>query len=256
MPYKRKRSSYGAYTSNKRIHRPSPFASAESAAKQLRMARMNLRTGGYLGRENKFYDTSLLGDFFVAPSDAAGGELNPSATVLLNTVAQGVTESQRIGRQIKMQSIQINGMIHMPVQTNPSVLDTHPSVFLAVVLDTQTNGVTINSEDVYKNPSADPSLAAHPFRNLEQVQRFKILKSTQLKLTPVLIGFDGTTMEQSGTQTPFTMYIKLNGLITNFCGTTSDVANIVDNSLHIIGYASNLGYTPSISYNARLRYTG
>lgn len=225
-----------------------------NTGRKLRAA--NLRSGGFLGRENKFYDTFLLGCTIAGSTTVAGHECNPVAPVLLNTVAQGVSEENRIGRQIHMKSIQVKGVLHIPAQVNETALDHGGAILLSLVLDTQTNGVTINSEDVYKNKGANVLTGASLFRDLEQVNRFKILKTKKINLKEASVVWDGTNIEQSGYQIHFDMFKNLNRLEVNYCGTTSDVANIVDNSLHFLAFTSSTGYVPTIYYNARLRFEG
>ena len=79
---------------------------------------------------------------------------SPCTTVLRRTVAEG--------------------------SCSPPVASPGP---LALVLDMQTNGATISSENVYKNVSASGALAASPFRNLQFIKRFKVLKTKQIKLS-------------------------------------------------------------------------
>lgn len=223
---------------------------------QARMRRRNTRTAGYLGIELKFYDTSLAGLAIPSPADATGGELDPSTTILFNSVVQGDGESQRDGRQISMRSIGIKGFINVNVQVNQTLGDVAPIIFLALVLDTQTNGATIASENVYTNKSANAMLAANPFRNLQFSKRFQVLKTLTLKLEQPEMTYDGTNIEQGGYDHPFQMFVNLDGITVNYSGTTETVANITDNSLHLVGYASNVTSVPLIYYNARLRFVG
>ncbi len=244
---KRKRMSNGSGPPKKRGR----FRKTTSSATTQR----NLRTGGFLGVELKFYDNKLVDSALTAPTDASGGEQDPSATVMLNTVVQGDGESNRDGRQIMMKSISLNGVIEVPVQVNQTAGDVACVVFLALVMDKQTNGATINSEDVYTNKGANAAVAASPYRNLQQSQRFRVLRTLQITLPQPRLVWDGTNVEQSGFTIPWRMDAPLN-ISTLFKGTTETVANIVDNSLHLIGYCSDTGLAPQISYNSRLRFVG
>lgn len=215
----------------------------------------NVRTGGYLGIENKFYDTSKTGTALVAPADASGAEFDPT-TGGLNTVAQGDGESNRDGRNIAMHSIHINGTIFSNPQANQTATDQPGIVYIALVQDLQTNGAQLNSEDVFTNPSGQTYLAASPFRNLQYTKRFRVLKTKVYKLPNPNIGYDGTNMEQQGVDIPFKMNVQLGGQKVNFSGTTAAIANIVDNSLHFVAYCSSTDLAPAIAYNARLRFSG
>jgi len=55
----------------------------------------------------------------------------------------------------------------------------------------------------------------------------------------------------------FDWFIRLKGLKVKFnAGTTASIANVIDNSLHIIAFASTTDPQAKISYNARLRFVG
>ncbi len=220
-----------------------------------RPRRLNARTGGFLGIELKFYDTSLISSALTGPTDASGGEKNPSATISLNTVVQGDGESQRDGRQITMKSIHLKGIIDVPVQANQTVTDTASDVFIALVQDKQTNGALLNSEDVFTNPGADARTATSPFKNLQFQRRFRILAVKKLRLPQPTVVWDGTNVEQGGYQIPWEIY-KSFSIGVNYSATTETIANITDNGLNVIAYTSNSTAAPTLSYNSRLRFVG
>lgn len=224
----------------------------------------NLRTGGLLGVEVKYFDSSKTGGVIPAPTDASGGEFDPATVLCLNGVPQGDTASSRDGMKIAMKSIYINGMIYSIPQATQSAADSVPFVYLALVLDTQTNGGTatgLDSEAVFTNPSGNSLLAASPLRNMSNTERFKVLKTLRIRLpVPAMANDTGATggLVQSGLSVPFEMSVNLKGLQTKFTiGTTSGyVGTIVDNSLHLIAFTNNTGFAPNIYYNSRLRFVG
>lgn len=263
-PYDIQQQRYAAGVKKRRVARQQAIQRQRSAAQAITMYKAmprfqtyqpNVRTGGYVGIEKKFYDTSKAGTALVAPSDASGGEVDPT-TGGLNTVAQGDGESNRDGRSMVMHSIHINGTIFGNAQTNQSTGDQPGHVVVALVLDTQTNGAQLNSEDVFQNSGAQTYLAASPFRNLQYVKRFKVLKKYTMTIDPPEMVYDGTNIEQSGWDIPFTMNVDLKRLKVNFSSTTSAIANIVDNSLHLVAFCSSTDLAPAITYNARLRFSG
>ena len=217
----------------------------------------NARTGGFLGREVKFVDTANTGTALVSPTDAAGGEIQPGSGVTgcLSAPAQGDGESNRDGRKCVLKSVFIEGRVDCSSQTNQTATENASQVFIALVQDRQTNGVTINSEDVYTNPGASGALAASPLRDQQQLSRFKVLATRTFTLQNPNMSWDGTNIEQNGLSKPFKIYKKLN-IPVNFTGTTADVANVVDNSLHLIAYTSSTGLAPNIRYNCRVRFVG
>ncbi len=218
----------------------------------------NPRTAGFLGIENKFYDTKLLSAALTNPADVTGGEHDPSATIALNTVTQGDGEQQRDGRQISMISLHIRGLITVAKQNTQTDLNEIEEVFIAIVLDTQTNAAQFNSENVYINKAASGILATNLLRNLQFSKRFRILKIKKFMMGQVSATNVGaaTTIEIAGTKRAFKMDIKLNGLKVNYSGTTETIANIVDNSIHVLAFVDSTQRAPLLHYNARLRFVG
>lgn len=219
----------------------------------------NLRTGGLMGVETKFFDTGIG---LTAISNAAaftGAEMDPAAQLCLNAVAQNDTASGRDGNKINMKGISIRGVVQWPAWTDNSG-PVMGDVFIALVLDTQTNGAQAQSEEVFTNPGAVISLVTSPFREMSQVTRFRVLKEKRLLAPTGLVVWNdtGSQKEQLGYCKHFEMYVSLKSLLTNYKGTTSVIASLADNSLHLIAVtnqAQALG-TPSLGYNSRLRFVG
>ncbi len=218
--------------------------------------RLNARTAGFLGIELKFYDTFLVNAALTTTTDMSGGEHNPSGTIALNTVVQGEGENQRDGRKMIMKSISVNGLIGSAPQTNETAADPGATILVALVWDKQTNGALLNSENVYVNPSGANVGAVLPYRNLQYISRFKVLASRQMQMPIPTLTWDGTNMEQGGVQHVFRFDLKLPDIPVTFSANTETIANIIDNSLHVIAFTTGAGTVPLLSYNARLRFVG
>ena len=100
-----------------------------------RMALRNVRTGGLLGIEKKFLDTSLDATAIAASANAAGAEYPPDAgcTGCLTAPAQGDTSSNREGNKIVSQS--------RSCQTSSEASCT-PLVCLSCTIQTKIVGAT------------------------------------------------------------------------------------------------------------------
>lgn len=224
-----------------------------------RLRRRNMATMGFLGIEKKFYDTSLSQQAFVAPVDATGAELDPSATSMISTPAQGDGEQNRDGKRINILSVIIDGHVRTAAaeaQVNPP---QKTKVMVALVLDTQSNGAQMNSEDCFKNTSAGTDTAVTPVRNLLFGARFRVLKEAIFDVTPQSLTQQAANdYSWTGGGQTFKWFIKFpKGLVVNFkSGTDANIANVLDNSLHIIGFTNNTTAGPIISYNARIRFVG
>ncbi len=223
-------------------------------ARRRRTARLNIRTGGFLGREMKFLDTALTGATLSATW--TGGELDPAVFLGLSCVAQGNSEIQRIGRKYTVHSIHIKGFIQV------SALEAQPAPIadqitrLILVVDQQTNGAQLDAESVIVSAGAGTDVNA--FRNLEFTHRFRVLKD---KFIRVGVGNHGTNegAVNSFANSQFLIPFKFNhsfkpGLQVIASDTSAIIADMVDNSIHLIGCST--AATNTITYTARCRFTG
>lgn len=217
---------------------------------------LNTRTAGFLGIETKFYDTNYQLTAVANNADCSGGEADPSVTSMISTPAVGDTEQDRDGKRIVIKSVQISGVLRQAPQINQTALDDQPNVFVAVVLDTQSNGAQLNSEDVYANLNNERATLAKPLRNLLYAQRFTVLKSECMQLPVPTSSYDGTNIEIGGTCTNFDWFIPLELPVNFTAGTTASIANVVDNSIHVIAFSNTADPVVSLAYNARIRFQG
>lgn len=222
---------------------------------QSRLRRRNIRTAGFLGIENKFYDTAVSKAALASGTTAMTGlEQDPQTVNCISAPAQGDTESSRDGRKIMINSILVQGVVSTE---NSASFERTPIVCVALVLDTQTNGAQLNSEDVYSCPGTDEINTAVPLRDMQHGSRFKILGFKRLVLRPYGAGFSTVSLSvtPAGAVSPFVFSKKLS-LPVHFSSTTEGVANVQDNSLHVLAWIDSDSDAAAISYNARIRFTG
>lgn len=209
-----------------------------------------------MGIELKYVDYALVNHAIVAPTDAAGAECDPATALSLNAIAQGDGEQQRDGKQVCIKSCYVTGDVDIPARTNQTAGSNVPTVFIALVLDKQTNAAQLNSEDVYTNPGASAILAANPVRDLQYSSRFQVLDSVLLQMPQPAITYDGTNIEQAGTRMPFKLSWT-GELMTQYILTTAAIGAIQDHSIHVIAYCGpDTTFAPVISYNSRVRFVG
>lgn len=209
-----------------------------------------------VGVESKFYDTFLTSTALVASSDCSGCEFDPSATSMISTPAQGDGEQNRDGKKIIITSVEVKGTVNFPVLINQTTAGIPYTYMVALVQDTQTNGAQLNSEDVYKNAVGINQANTFPLRNLLYSTRFRVLAVQKGAVPQPLPAYDGTNIELSGSVIPFDFYKKVNIPVNFNATTTSTVAAVVDNSLHVIAFVSSVAQAPTIQYQARIRFQG
>jgi len=258
---KRKAGTAGIYATAGKIMRKSSKGRTSGMARRnklasgsMRKSMANVRTGGFLGIELKYVDSALVSSALTAPTDASGGEKDPATLLALNAIAQGDGEQQRDGKQVCIKSVYVSGVVDVPVQANLTAGTVDPLVYVALVLDKQTNGAQLNSEDVFVNPGASAVTAASPLRNLQYTSRFQVLDSVLLHPPARQLSYDGTNIESSGTRMPFKLS-NTSDIIANYIATGAVIAAIQDHSLHVIAYTSS-ATGATISYNARVRFVG
>lgn len=209
-----------------------------------------------IGIEKKFFDTSLVNSVLSTTASQVGGEHNPSGTIGVTTMAQGDGNQQREGRKATWDSLFINGVIRVDNQVNQTIALDATTVFISVVLDTQTNSAFLSSEDVYVNPSASAVMCARPLRNLNFGKRFRILATKTIDIQTPRSTFDGANIETGGWQETFKIYIDLKRIVATYLSTAADIANSRDYAISILAWTDNTQQVPTISYNSRLRFFG
>jgi len=236
----------------------SKYNKTVSKQAKISAARMvaNAVTMGFMGIEKKFYDTALGDTAIAADTGLASGEYDPSATSMISTPTQGDGEQQRDGKRITIDSLILKGHVVRPATEAAADPLESQKVFVAVVLDTQSNGAQMDSEACFKSLAASARFNCEPLKNLLSGSRFRILKSQVFDLTPIGLTGAVATYAFGGVQREFDWYIPFKGgLPVNFnAGTTASIANVVDNSIHVIAFSTATGNF--IGYNARIRFQG
>lgn len=221
-------------------------------ARRLRRRRYNYPS---IKAEPKHYETYLATTAVPSNNTFADLEFNPSATSLISTPAVGDSYNNRDGKKIIITQVEIKGVINLGAQLNQTAPPAGRHGWIALVLDTQCNGATLASEDVFMTP--DPTSAAvyaTPFRNLLTGGRFRILKMKKWTFNNQTFSWDGTNMEIAGNVRTFKIFKKLRLPVDFNAGTTASVANVQNNALHVLAWASDA--TQGIAYNARIRFIG
>ncbi len=236
--------------------RPRSFVRQPRRFRRARRPRRPRARNPGLGVELKFYDTTLADSNIATTTDGSGIEEDPSATIVLNSVVQGDGESNRDGRKIIMKSIYVSGLISFGPQNDQTAGEVAPDVAIWLVLDKQTNGATIASENVFVNKSADILGSTSIMRNLQFTSRFRILDKVSFTMQSPPQSGDSTNFDVQGAVVKWSLSSNLKNMPVLYSGTTETVANITTNSLHILATCSSVTFSPTITYNSRLRFVG
>lgn len=212
--------------------------------------RRNRRTGGFLDKELKYMDQTHFKLSTDTTLTSAQANSDPSTAACLNAVAQGDAQNQRNGNKIIVKSLQINGFI-VPKPLSAQASANRGVIFRMIVyLDKQTNG----SQNPANQLITTGTYLVNSVRNLEWSNRFRVLADTRIPITwDNSFNDAGTTGTEGGPAVPFNIFKKMN-LPVQFKGTGATIADIIDNSLHIL-FVSTLGDV-EFYYTSRIRYVG
>ena len=209
-----------------------------------------LRRSGYYGRyapmgtEWKWHD--LTHD---NPTIPTAGELSPTS---INVIAQGVTESERIGRKCTIRKVQIRYNIRLPSAANQGDVLAGDIARIIVYLDMQCNGAVAGIAT-----TADGILQTavyNSFRNMANSGRYKILMDRSHSLNYLATGTDGTnTVSIGAVESPVFTLFKDCAIPIEYSSTTGVLSEMRSNNLGIlaISAAGTIGFFGAI----RLRFS-
>jgi len=223
----------------------------------------NMRSGGFIGRfsgadrpELKFVDAPTGGGNFTTTipmtvtSSLSRLDLATSA-VLGCAFPPNSSPSGRIGARIFLKSLSIKGQ----VQLNPDTsLLNSVSLNMFIVQDTQTNGAQCTATDIWA-VGTGPKQSDYASVNIENSQRFRILKKWCILLTPA--GNNGVAFQQ-----PVNVcldYYRKVGIPLHWTSNDANgaLANLTNNSIQFwCAAGGDIGAaTVVLDFATRVRYT-
>lgn len=202
------------------------------------------RTGGYYGRfapvvtgspELKFHDIDI--------DDAAIATNGTIAEDSCNGIAQGVTESQRVGRKCVIRSINWRWTIRKPSIT--SVGFGSDCVRVILYLDKQCNGATASVTDILESDDYQS------FNNLANKGRFKILMDRSYNVNSPGAAGDGVANDLVSVEMNDSFYKKCN-IPLEFDSTTGAITEVRSNNLGVL-LLSRDGTNTTVSFASKMR---
>lgn len=186
----------------------------------------------------KFVDTNV--SLTTAPSTGV-----VIAATAQGVIAQGVTETTRIGRAVTIKSIAIRGLIRMNETTTAT--SSADVVRIVLTLDKQANGVNPSILDLIE--SAD----IQSFNNLSHKNRFVTLMDKTMAVRNIAAGGNGTAFECGRNFYYWKFYKRLN-IPIEYENSTGTLAGITSNN--IILWIISEQATAEVQCNIRSRFTG
>ncbi len=207
----------------------------------------------------KYFDTTLASANGVIPSATtwAGSEFDPTTFLTFCVPVKGTGINERIGRHINIHKVKIHGRIACGAQANQTVTDAACIVRMIMFVDTQTNAAQAQGEQLMDDPgTAAGGNTPFTFMSLKTLGRFRVLKDKTITIQNPNISWDGTNIEQNGLIRSFKFnHTFRKPLDCHFNATDGGtIADIVDNSIHLIATCTSTALVPTMVYEARVSY--
>jgi len=208
--------------------------------------------GVYQRGEMKYFDQERGLTPIVSSENWANTLRDPTTGTLFAPVV-GAAINQRIGKACNVLKIKITGTISCPAQSNQIIGDAASRIRLLLVQDLQTNATQCTGTQVMTSWT-QPLQAVEGFQNIDNFGRFKVLKDKTIIMQNPNSSWDGTNIEQAGLMRTFKMTVRFrNPVNVRFNATNGGtIADIVDNSFHIIANTNSLDLAPYVSYVSRV----
>lgn len=224
--------------------------------------------GAQVSSEKGQYDSARSAIAIPASAGWTGTELNPDTSSATGGAigelfhpSQGDYLFSRHGRKILVHKIKIRGFINVPAKAAQSTADEALLVRILLVQDKQTNGATLNGEDVIQSyTNVADTLTS--YQNPEHVGRFRVWKDKMFVIqSPPLANDTGATggVIQGGMIKPFKMNLTFRKpIVINYqanAGGDTTIAGTVDNSFHILANSNSTSLGATLQYQCRCVFT-
>lgn len=207
------------------------------------------------GEGNHYFDTERTSTAITANTaswTATEYDPNTSAMLCLFAPVTGDDIFNRQGRKIFVKKIRIMGQLFVPTQTAQTVTDNPVLCRIIVYQDKQTNIAQSQGEDLISSGAG--SDAIHMFQNVANLGRFRVWYDKFHVLenpNMVNVGATPATFEQNGLIRNFKITIKPNVEVNYNATNGGTVADVVDNSFHLIANIGTSGLSPTLTYKVR-----
>ncbi|QGH72832.1 MAG: capsid protein [CRESS virus sp. ct1Gc25] len=208
--------------------------------------------------ELKMYDQSVLDTLIGTGTSWSGADMDPSSNTLFSPNL-GVDMGQRIGRRCAVVGLDMNGFIDCNDQVLAVGADPAAICRIIVFQDTQTKGVQALGNLVMEAQTADAFHVITAFPSRDAIGRFIILKDmVYVMQNPAFssLGSSGVTYDQQGIAKWFSFRIEFDEpVIVHFdASDAGSVADVLDNSFHVMASNSSSGLSPRLTYTTRVYY--
>lgn len=226
--------------------------------------------GGQVNSEMKYMDSYKDSTAITAiTTDWQNSEMDPTGTVNLGSATVGnplclcaptvgAALNNRIGRQIEVRKIKIHGHIYVANQAVQGATDVPSKIRIVLYQDMQTNAAQSQGEDLLGPGQAAGQLTINCFQDPKNFGRFRVLKDKMYQISDLNMAGSpgGNDVVQAGKIINWKMNVNFKTPVRVRFNATNvgTVADIVDNSFHIIAGQVNSSYGAQLTYYSRVCY--
>jgi len=221
--------------------------------------------------EMKYFDCENTGTAVAAVGATWGASTRNEPTSTINIGAAAVATplclfaptvgaglNQRIGRKVNVRKLKVRGMITVPQQAAQAAADSPTLVRLLVLQDMQTNAAQFTASDVINGATGANCIVS--YQNPNGFGRFRVLKDKIWTLGNFSMANETQApagLVQQGNVWSFKFTINFRKpVLVNFNATNGGtVADIIDNSFHIMAGCNSAAFAPSLTYYTRVSFT-
>lgn len=204
--------------------------------------------------ETKYFDADKSSSTLATVSAdwPLGARQDPSPFNCLCAPQLGNDINNRIGKKITVMKVTVRGQVFVDALT--AAQQSIPQVFRIILLvNKNCNGAQPTPSEVISSANANNMI--YGYSNLSFFGKYRILKDKTFTLTPQNSVGDTTTNETAPVVQRFKLTHKFaKPLVVTFNTNTGAVADIVQNSLHIIAGYNTSSPAANISYKSRVVY--
>lgn len=200
-----------------------------------------IRTQSSLLIEKKYFERETVA--------AAVGNTLATAKIITPVVGiqTGTGQNNRVGHRISITQLSYYGIVKMPERNNQAYSVVNDDILrVMVVIDKQTNGVTLSVADLLDNTNTGTVGNVHSFRNLTSTTRFRILKDEFVHIDgnpPIHDTSAGATTSNYACpvrRLPMEYHYKFEKpLLIEYTSTTGAIAEIKSNNIYIVFLSHN-----------------
>lgn len=174
--------------------------------------------------------------------------------VVINGLAQGTDNTQRVGRKVLAKALEVNAVFYGPIDTINSGTAQTAVIRWWIICDAQPEGASATATEIWQAGSS--YIVDH--RNLQNSERFKVLRTGTMSLAGTVPVTASTASTHPGfpNKQHLSVHVPLNDAV-KYQGTATGIANI-SSGAYYFGYCTDYQGTssgPSVMYNCRFKFT-